>query len=192
MNYFYKDFKPGDYVTLRDNSHVKEYEALARKTSTPVDIKPGVICRVIDYIDDLLFMNVEIVDVRHKGFGYTIPCEECHFKKVEPPFSVVADFTATERPALRFPTSTKPVSTRGIESVTLNKAVGKTTVVWNDGSREIASCSKQDNYDPAVGIALAMAYHHFGSKSKFHKFVNEAVAKQRAKDEKKAKKPKEN
>lgn len=34
-----------------------------------------------------------------------------------------------------------------------------------------ATCHKEDDFDPVVGVALALCYNLFGSKTKFHKFV---------------------
>lgn len=34
-----------------------------------------------------------------------------------------------------------------------------------------ATCHKGDDFDPAVGVALALCYNLFGSKTQFHKFV---------------------
>ena len=38
-----------------------------------------------------------------------------------------------------------------------------------------------DEFDPYVGVALALAYTVFGSKTQFHKFVNEASMVKRVK-----------
>ncbi len=36
-----------------------------------------------------------------------------------------------------------------------------------------STCSKSDEFDPRVGVALAIVYNMFGSKTKFNKFVEE-------------------
>ena len=37
--------------------------------------------------------------------------------------------------------------------------------------KTIATCHKEDSFDLAVGVALALCYNLFGSKTQFHKFV---------------------
>ena len=66
---------------------------------------------------------------------------------------------------------------RPFKSVTVNKAKRKVTVVYGKGDYQIATCSENDTFDPAIGIALAMAYKAFGSKTKFHKFVKSLTDK---------------
>lgn len=34
-----------------------------------------------------------------------------------------------------------------------------------------ATCHKGDDFDPVIGVALALCYNLFGSKTQFHKFV---------------------
>lgn len=63
------------------------------------------------------------------------------------------------------------------KSVTVNEAKRKVTVVYGKGDYQIATCSENDTFDPAIGIALAMAYKAFGSKTKFHKFVKSLTDK---------------
>ena len=63
------------------------------------------------------------------------------------------------------------------KSVTVNKAKKKITVVYGKGDYQIATCTEHDTFDPAIGMALAMAYKAFGSKTKFHKFVNDIMDK---------------
>lgn len=63
------------------------------------------------------------------------------------------------------------------KSVTINEAKRKVTVVYGKNDYQIATCSENDTFDPAVGIALAMAYKAFGSKTKFHKFVKSLTDK---------------
>ena len=66
---------------------------------------------------------------------------------------------------------------RPFKSVTVNEAKKKVTVVYGKGDYQIATCSENDTFDPAIGIALAMAYKAFGSKTKFHKFVKSLTDK---------------
>lgn len=39
--------------------------------------------------------------------------------------------------------------------------------------------NKQDEFDPYVGVALALAYNLFGSKTKFRKYVKNEVLKEK-------------
>lgn len=59
-------------------------------------------------------------------------------------------------------------------------------VIKKEKKVTIAKCHKDDEFDPYIGAALAIAYQLFGSKTQFHKYVdNEAknVDKIRAKKE---------
>lgn len=38
-------------------------------------------------------------------------------------------------------------------------------------TKTVSTCHKEDSFDPAVGVALALCYNLFGSKTQFHKFV---------------------
>lgn len=60
-----------------------------------------------------------------------------------------------------------------IKTTTINKAKGIVTVVFNDSDVQMARLSKGDTFDASIGIALCIAYHEFGSKTKFRKFVKE-------------------
>lgn len=71
----------------------------------------------------------------------------------------------------------KSLEVRPFKSVTVNEAKRKITVVYGKGDYQIATCSENDTFDPAIGIALAMAYKAFGSKTKFHKFVKSLTDK---------------
>lgn len=59
------------------------------------------------------------------------------------------------------------------------------TVKKPDGSVIQVKCDKRDVFDPYVGVALAMVYKEFGSKSAFRKFVDTKVTKQSKKKDKK-------
>lgn len=56
-------------------------------------------------------------------------------------------------------------------------------VVFEDGSREVVKCTKEDNFDVRVGVALALAQRVFGSKTQFHKFVNKMTTEVGTKEE---------
>lgn len=47
----------------------------------------------------------------------------------------------------------------------------KTIIIWSDGSKTIASCGKEDTFDPYVGFCAAAAKKMFGSTSKIRKIV---------------------
>ena len=70
-------------------------------------------------------------------------------------------------------------NTNKIKSVTVNKKKKKVTVVFGKNDYQIATCVDGDTFDPSIGVALAMAYKAFGSKTKFHKFVNSIVDKKK-------------
>lgn len=42
-------------------------------------------------------------------------------------------------------------------------------------TKTVSTCHEKDDFDPAVGVALALCYNLFGSKTKFHKFVNSLI-----------------
>ena len=60
-----------------------------------------------------------------------------------------------------------------IKSITLNKKKGITTVVFKDGDVQMSKCSDKDTFDENVGVALCIASHLAGSKTKFKDFVAE-------------------
>ena len=61
------------------------------------------------------------------------------------------------------------------------------TVKKPDGSVIQVKCDKRDEFDPYVGVALAMAYKEFGSKAAFRKYVDTNVTKQSKKNKKEEK-----
>ena len=54
-----------------------------------------------------------------------------------------------------------------IKSVYFNDPV--TVVMWNDGTKTIVRCSKNDFYDPEKGLAMAIVKKAYGNDNKFHK-----------------------
>ena len=46
-----------------------------------------------------------------------------------------------------------------------------TVVFWPDGTKTIVKCSKDDNYAPEFGVAMAIVKKVFGSRSAFMKVV---------------------
>lgn len=68
------------------------------------------------------------------------------------------------------------------DNIWINEKKKVVTVKKPDGSVIKVKCDKRDEFDPYVGTALALAYKEFGSKSKFRKYVDDIVAKQKKKD----------
>nr|DAW66829.1 MAG TPA: hypothetical protein [Caudoviricetes sp.] len=62
------------------------------------------------------------------------------------------------------------------KSITVNEKKRIVTVVFADGDVRMSKCNKSDQFDVAVGVALCVAQHLFGSKTNFHKKI-EKVAK---------------
>ena len=62
-----------------------------------------------------------------------------------------------------------------IRNVLVNEKKRLVTVVFKDGTHEIIKCSKNDEFDVNVGVALAIAQHLYGSKNKFHKDIQSKV-----------------
>ena len=48
-------------------------------------------------------------------------------------------------------------------------------VKFTDGATEVVHCSKEDEFDVYVGVAIAEARHKYGTTSKFHKVVDEVL-----------------
>lgn len=70
-------------------------------------------------------------------------------------------------------------NTIDVKSVHVNEQKKACTVVFSNGTHETVKCSEKDNFDPYVGIALCIAQRIFGSKTKFHKIVNNAISNKR-------------
>lgn len=58
-----------------------------------------------------------------------------------------------------------------IRSITVNKEKKIVTVVFKDGDVRMSKCCKEDKFDVSVGVALAVSYRFFGSKTKMHKEI---------------------
>lgn len=52
-----------------------------------------------------------------------------------------------------------------------------TIVLWKDGTKTVTRPSEYDNFDPEVGVAMAIAEKLFGSRNKFVKKVDVATKK---------------
>ena len=64
-----------------------------------------------------------------------------------------------------------------IRSITVNEKKKVTTVVFKDGDVQMSKCSEHDQFDKNVGVALCIAAHLSGSKTKFKEFVNKNTRK---------------
>ena len=64
-----------------------------------------------------------------------------------------------------------------IRSVTINEKKKIVTVVFNHGEVYMSKCSKLDEFDPQIGIAICICSYYAGSKSAFKKFVKRKTSK---------------
>lgn len=71
----------------------------------------------------------------------------------------------------------------GIKNVFFNEVKKTTTVVFNDHTSVIVKCTNNDEFDPEMGLAMALARKCFGSRSKFQKAVAKWVATSAPKNE---------
>ena len=78
----------------------------------------------------------------------------------------------------------KSMGTKKKMSITINEAERVVTVVFPNGKKAMSRCSKDDKFDPYVGVALCIAAEQFGSKTKFKKYVDEHGKNVKAKKEK--------
>lgn len=58
-----------------------------------------------------------------------------------------------------------------IKFVTVNEKKRIITVVFKDGDVRMIKCSDDDTFDTRVGVALCIAHHYAGSKTKFNKYI---------------------
>ena len=65
-----------------------------------------------------------------------------------------------------------------IRSITVNEKEKIVTVVFQGGDVRMQKCSAKDEFDPYIGVALCVAQHTFGSKTKFKKQVRKLTDKQ--------------
>ena len=64
----------------------------------------------------------------------------------------------------------------GINKVIFNDPA--TIVFWNDGTKTIVKCNENDSFDPAKGLAMAIAKYHFGNDNTFHKVMKSWLPKE--------------
>ena len=70
-----------------------------------------------------------------------------------------------------------------IKSVFFNEVKKTTTVVFNDDTSVVVKCTDKDEFDPEVGLAMALTKKLVGSRAKFQKLVDEWVANSVPKNE---------
>ena len=49
-----------------------------------------------------------------------------------------------------------------------------TIVIWKDGHKEVVKCSKDEDFNPEVGVAMCFMKRIFGSRNQFTKLVDGA------------------
>ncbi len=62
-----------------------------------------------------------------------------------------------------------------IKSILVNNKIKRITVVFDDDDVQMIDCNKHDEFDVNVGVALAITHHIFGSKNKYHKYLNKTI-----------------
>lgn len=50
-----------------------------------------------------------------------------------------------------------------------------TIVIWNDDTKTVVKCSKDDNYDLRTGILLCFMKKLFGNNNNYHKILYDAI-----------------
>ena len=50
-----------------------------------------------------------------------------------------------------------------------------TIIVWNDGTKTIVKCNKDDDYDLTTGILLCFMKKLFGNNNNYHKILYDAI-----------------
>jgi hypothetical protein len=53
----------------------------------------------------------------------------------------------------------------------------RTVVLWADGTKTVTQPAMNDQFDPEVGLAMAITQRLFGSRNKFVNFVSASVEK---------------
>ena len=62
-----------------------------------------------------------------------------------------------------------------IKSILVNEKKRVTTVVFDNGDIQIATCSPEDEFDVSVGVAICISGYLAGSKRNFKEFVNKTA-----------------
>ena len=50
-----------------------------------------------------------------------------------------------------------------------------TIIIWNDDTKTVVKCSKDDNYDLRTGILLCFMKKLFGNNNNYHKILYDAI-----------------
>lgn len=58
-----------------------------------------------------------------------------------------------------------------MRSILINEEKRVVTVVFHNGDVRIVKCAPEDDFDPEIGVCLAIARHKLGSKSQIRKIV---------------------
>ena len=69
-------------------------------------------------------------------------------------------------------------------SITVNEEERIVTVVFEDGSVRMSRCSKDDHFDPVIGVAMCIAARKLGSRTKLKKYVESNARFVKSKKEK--------
>lgn len=67
----------------------------------------------------------------------------------------------------------------GIRCIEVNEPKKIIVTVFDDGEVYMQKCREGDEFDINVGVALSIAEHEYGSKTQFHKMIEEKIAKNR-------------
>lgn len=83
---------------------------------------------------------------------------------------------------------TKGELNMNIKKVMFNTVKGITTVIFDDGTHVMTKTSKDEGFDPEVGLAMCIAKKHYGSRNKFKKVVAAAMDESKEYNEKRLRK----
>lgn len=84
----------------------------------------------------------------------------------ELPIAKVRGYINEKLPAMPYP---------GIKKVIFNNPA--TIILWNDGTKTVVKCSKNEKFDPEKGLSMAISERVLGSYSKFKKIMDSAEDK---------------
>lgn len=94
-------------------------------------------------------------------------------KREENPIQAGIKFDCNSKDFLRRISIEENKMKNQIKSITVNQKKRIITVVFKDGDVQMSKCSDKDVFDETVGVALCIASHFAGSKTKFKNFVAE-------------------
>ena len=97
--------------------------------------------------------------------------------KMTCPFDTTTKKEVKSMKSINFPTD--------IKTVHINDKKKVVTVVFANGSKGIARCHPNDEFDPVVGFCTAVTYALFKSRTQCLKYVNNKVKEQNDKNSKK-------